>query len=330
MIVVVDATCLERNLNLVFQILEISKKVVVCVNLLDEAKKKGINVDLNKLQKLLGVPVVGTIARRKKTLKNLMQTVLDVCSNKFICKPRIINYSSKIEEAVSSIQSFLPNNIHANHRWVSLKFLEGNTKLLELLEDKYNFKIKDIKFKIDDIKSNLPSNIKDMIVENIMKESEQICKDVVKFSNTKYREFDRKIDKIVTSKLYGIPLMLALLAMIFWITITLANYPSELLSNFFGFIERKLLLIFNNLNSPDWLTEICVLGIYRTLSWVVSVMLPPMAIFFPLFTILEDLGLLPRIAFNLDTFFKKACTTGKQALTMCMGFGCNAARCYRL
>lgn len=119
--------------------------------------------------------------------------------------------------------------------------------------------------------------------------------------------------------------MILFFALIFWITITGANYPSQLLSDFFGIIESKLIYLFELVNSPNWLMELLVFGMYRTLAWVVAVMLPPMAIFFPLFTILEDLGYLPRIAFNLDGFFKKACTSGKQALTMCMGFGCNAA-----
>lgn len=138
---------------------------------------------------------------------------------------------------------------------------------------------------------------------------------------------DQKIDKILTSKKFGIPIMILFLGIIFWLTITGANYPSCLLSDFFGMLQEKLLLLFHTLHAPDWLTGILIDGMFQTVSWVISVMLPPMAIFFPLFTILEDLGYLPRIAFNLDNYFKKACTTGKQALTMCMGFGCNAARC---
>lgn len=130
---------------------------------------------------------------------------------------------------------------------------------------------------------------------------------------------DRKIDKILTSKKFGIPIMILFLGIVFWLTITGANYPSSLLSDFFNMVQEKLLLVFYTLHAPDWLTGILVEGMFQTVSWVISVMLPPMAIFFPLFTILEDLGYLPRIAFNLDNYFKKACTTGKQALTMCMG-----------
>ena len=119
--------------------------------------------------------------------------------------------------------------------------------------------------------------------------------------------------------------MLLFLGLIFWLTIVGANYPSELLSSFFAYIQEKLLSFLNYIGSSAWLTSLLIDGIYSTLTCVIAVMLPPMAIFFPLFTILEDLGYLPRIAFNLDKFFKKACASGKQSLTMCMGFGCNAA-----
>ena len=142
--------------------------------------------------------------------------------------------------------------------------------------------------------------------------------------NEKYVERDRKMDRIITGKYLGYPLMMVLLFVVFWITIRGANYPSAMLARFFFFLEERITYFFELVNAPNWLHGILVLGVYRVLAWVVSVMLPPMAIFFPLFTILEDLGYLPRVAFNLDKYFKKASSCGKQALTMCMGFGCNA------
>ena len=136
---------------------------------------------------------------------------------------------------------------------------------------------------------------------------------------------DRKIDKYLTNRFTGIPIMIALLALIFWITISGANYPSQMLSEGLFWVQDRLTDFFMWMHAPEWLHGALVLGVYRVLAWVVSVMLPPMAIFFPLFTLLEDFGYLPRVAFNLDHYFKKANTCGKQALTMCMGFGCNAA-----
>ena len=337
-VIVVDATCLERNLNLVYQILEITNKVVVCVNLLDEAKKKGIEIDLDKLSFELGVPVVGTIARKKKTLKNLMQSVYTVCSSSENIKHFEIGYEDIIEKAIyilePNIKNILSSHKFANYRWITLKLLEGNKKIISSIEKYLDVQL----LQNENISSNLfeakkllldnnidSSCFKDKIVSCLIFHSENIALKVTNYSKKDYNYKNKKIDKILTSKLTGIPIMLLFFSLIFWITIVGANYPSQLLSNFFNLIEVKLLYLFESFNSPDWLIGLLIYGMFRTLGWVTAVMLPPMAIFFPLFTILEDLGYLPRIAFNLDGFFRKACTSGKQALTMCMGFGCNAA-----
>lgn len=337
-VVVLDATCLERNLNLVYQILEITNKVVVCVNLLDEAKKKGIEIDLDKLSFTLGVPVVGTIARKKKTLNKLMQSVYEVCTENCSDELFKIEYPESIENAITivekSAKELLCSSLFTNYRWISLKLLEGNSKIISSIENYLNINLVDnenISCSVNKAKEILEENninissFKDIIVSTIMFHSEKISLDVIHCKRENYSVRTNKIDKILTSKLTGIPIMLLFFALIFWITITGANYPSALLTKFFNYIETKLVLLFEHFNSPLWLIDISVFGLYRTLAWIVAVMLPPMAIFFPLFTILEDLGYLPRIAFNLDNFFRKACTSGKQALTMCMGFGCNAA-----
>ncbi len=337
-VVVLDATCLERNLNLVYQILEITNKVVVCVNLLDEAKKKGIEIDLDKLSFTLGVPVVGTIARKEKTLNKLMQSVYEVCTENCSDELFKIEYPESIENAITivekSAKELLCSSLFTNYRWISLKLLEGNSKIISSIENYLNINLVDnenISCSVNKAKEILEDNninissFKDIIVSTIMYHSEKISLDVIRCKRQNYSVRTNKIDKILTSKLTGIPIMLLFFALIFWITITGANYPSALLTKFFNYIETKLVLLFEHFNSPLWLIDISVFGLYRTLAWIVAVMLPPMAIFFPLFTILEDLGYLPRIAFNLDNFFRKACTSGKQALTMCMGFGCNAA-----
>lgn len=337
-VIVVDATCLERNLNLVYQILEITNKVVVCVNLLDEAKKKGIEIDLDKLSSKLGVPTVGTIARKKKTLKNLMDKVYEICSSDDEKNYHKIEYSKNIEAAINllepSILKVLENNSFINSRWICLKLLEGNKKIISSIENNLNINLledENVKSCLSDAHKLLEDNdvtsscFKDEIVSTMMHHSTNTSFEVTNYKRYDYNSKNNKIDKVLTSKLTGIPIMLLFFALIFWITITGANYPSQLLSDFFNYIEGKLVYLFEALNSPNWLIEVLIYGMYRTLAWVTAVMLPPMAIFFPLFTILEDLGYLPRIAFNLDGFFRKACTSGKQALTMCMGFGCNAA-----
>ena len=337
-VVVVDATCLERNLNLVFQIMEITSNVIVCVNLLDEAKKKGINIDLEELSNKLGVPVVGTIAHKKKSLNKLIDTVYKVCMKKRNSEPIRIVYPDKIEEAIKKISTSLKEHTDISpflFRWISLKLLDGEPKILSSIEKNFNLKFNEIsdlhKMIDDEIFPSFKSlditkdNLKDIIISSIIYKSEEISKDVCFFEKENYTKRDRKIDKILTSKTFGIPIMLVFLGLIFWITIIGANYPSEFLFNIFSNIQDKLLLIADYINMPTWLSDMLILGVYQTLTWVISVMLPPMAIFFPLFTFLEDLGYLARIAFNMDNFFKKCCCSGKQMITMCMGFGCNSA-----
>lgn len=335
-VVVVDATCLERNLNLVYQVMEITPNVIVCVNLLDEAKKKNIKVDLQKLEDLLGVPVVGTIARKKRTLNHLLDAIEQVCSKRDYIIPNTVTYLPAIEDSVLSLNSEI-NKITTNdfkyiNRWICLKLLDNDKKIVNSIENSLNISLnsKSILDKLEGLKkilkkSDLNSNIiKDSIVSSIMNQSEKTANEVCTFQNEDYNKRDKKIDKILTSKKFGIPIMIAFLGIIFWITIVGANYPSQILSDFFNYIQDKLLYLFNILHVPTFITELLINGMYKTVAWVVAVMLPPMALFFPMFTLLEDLGYLPRIAFNLDNYFKKACTSGKQALTMCMGFGCNA------
>lgn len=248
-IVVCDGTGLERNLILVLQVLQLTQKVIVCVNLLDEAKKKHIDIDIEKLEELLRVPVVGTSARQKKGIWTLL-------------------------ERIGSLQS---------------EEEKGEEKSGEALA----------------------------------KEAEEIARKVITMPKTNPMAKDRKIDKIVSGRFWAYPVMLVLLISVFWLTIKGANYPSALLATLFFRIEEMLRLVLSS--APSWLSGMLIDGVWRVTSTVVSVMLPPMAIFFPLFTFLEDAGFLPRIAFNLDRCFKKCHACGKQALSMCMGFGCNAA-----
>ena len=352
-IIVVDSTCLERNLNLVFQIMEITDNIIVCVNLLDEAKKKKIHINLKKLEELLGVPVVGTTARDKRTLENLKNTIYKVCKKEIIPNPKKIKYTSQIEENIDILEQELINTYEENeqenyrgiplaleenkiseklYRWISIKIIDGEEKILETIQQKLNINLEaeNIKECTTHIKNNLEKsgitnkNFKDKIVSNIVKNAEKVSQEVCSFEDRDYSGRDRKIDKILTSKKFGIPIMILFLGLIFWLTIVGANYPSELLFNLFNSIQIKLINFANYIHCPQWLSNMLINGIYQTLTWIIAVMLPPMAIFFPLFTILEDLGYLPRIAFNMDGFFKKACCSGKQMITMCMGFGCNA------
>lgn len=335
-VIVTDATCLERNLNLVLQIMEITDKVVVCVNLMDEAKKKRIAIDTKKLSKLLGVPVVGTSARSGEGLEELKNTVEKVALGEIKTSPILVKYNDVFQKAIMEVEPYICEIVHnpIYSKWISYRLIDEDIRLLESTNDYLGFDFKKDESLIQKLyavhevlkdEGLQEDDLSDHIVSTIVKTAESMGKEVVSLENKTYNQLDRKIDSVLTSRLFGIPIMLALLGVVFWLTIQGANYPSGMLADGLFWIEGKLTIFFNWLGTPRWLHDMLVLGVFRTLAWVVSVMLPPMAIFFPLFTLLEDLGYLPRVAFNLDHYFKKACAHGKQALTMCMGFGCNAA-----
>ncbi len=299
-VVVVDGTCLERNLKLVLQIMQLSNHVILCVNLLDEAEKKGIQINLEQLSKLLGIPVVGTVARSKENLDILKNEIYKMHTDLVPAEETV----TQLQEEIMT----LTDDLH----------FEDNAK-----------ENNDENIKISSNNNQLTEDIIDTLIENfdgisIQDRATEIYEKCVTLNTSAPHLFDRKIDNIVTSRIFGIPIMLCTLAVIFWITIIGANYPSELLTKGFAWLEVKLYEGAAVINMPEVLQSALISGVYKTLAWVVAVMLPPMAIFFPLFTLLEDFGYLPRVAFNVDKYFRKSCAHGKQALTMCMGFGCNA------
>ncbi len=333
--VVCDATCLERNLNLALQALEITSNLLICVNLMDEARKKEIQIDLDLISKRLNVPVLGICAKTGEGIDEMLEC-LEETRNKNN-KGVKIQYTPIVETAIEEISNILAKKslkTRLNLRWISLKLLENNPELTDKISNSTGFDLsgdEEILATVHSMNELLTKNnintekLKDITAKCTILFAEEICNEAVTFTNKAYNKRDRKIDKILTSKKYGIPVMLLMLGFVFWLTICAANVPSEMLSTFLFGLEDNLVKFFIYLKVPDIVYNILVFGIYRVVAWVVSVMLPPMAIFFPLFTLLEDLGYLPRIAFNLDKIFKKCHTCGKQALTMCMGFGCNAA-----
>lgn len=322
-VVVVDATCLERNLNLVLQILEITDKVVVCVNLLDEAAKKKIEVNIKQLSQCLGVPVVGMCAKSGKGIKQLKEAVANIIQSKAEISPVKIEYSREIEHSISKLLPIFDSlDISSKlKRCYALRLLENDDYIKSKLTD-HSTELSAVLTELT--QTDNKESIRDNIVNAIMKKCEYIFKKTVTLHNPSCNMRDRKIDKILTSRLTGIPIMLLLLALIFWITIVGANYPSQWLSRLFDWLSGVITGALKYINTPPVIVSLLMDGIYKTTAWVVAVMLPPMAIFFPLFTLLEDLGYLPRIAFNMDSMFKGAGCHGKQCLTMCMGIGCNA------
>lgn len=335
-IIVADATCLERNLNLVLQVMEITDNAVLCVNLLDEAQRKNIQVDLKALAKILGIPVIGTNARDGVGLEALKDAVYQLATGQLHPQPVRVSYGEAVEKCIELLEPRLQGMINepTNSRWAALRLLDGERDI-ENWRGQYPFinpvadqELSAVMALADQLLLEVHLDrraLRDHIVTCIINQAEAIAQKAVRYRKPNYNALDRKIDSVLASKVWGIPVMLVLLGLIFWITIVGANYPSQALASGLFRLEGKLTQLFIYAGSPDWLHGVLVLGMFRTVAWVISVMLPPMAIFFPLFTLLEDLGYLPRIAFNLDSFFKKACAHGKQALSMCMGFGCNAA-----
>ena len=485
-IVVCDATCLERNLNLVLQILEANRRAVVCVNLMDEAKKKSISIRFDVLEERLGVPVIGTAARSGKGLEQIYEGLKHVLElNKRLESARYMEVvegeyaeteavdvemeavveaevedveveavaeaedvemeavveaevedveveaeaeaeaeetenaeaKMKIEEAgskeaeeaeeaeaaetvkeaeaetkniaardiearnmeaaaenVNDIENEVrktaekaadrrfdenpapriliryPEYIEAaiarltpvvrktagegvNIRWLCARLLDSNENLMEAVR-KYLAPVAEsleVSSLLAEIREEwkergiTQKRVSDYMASVFVRKAEFICRGAVVYENQKYDKKDRLLDRLFTSKATGFPIMFLILLGVFWLTITGANYPSELLSTGLFWVEDRISELFLAIGMPVLVNDLLVHGVYRVLAWVISVMLPPMAIFFPLFTLLEDFGYLPRVAFNLDRCFKRCAACGKQALTMCMGFGCNAA-----
>lgn len=327
-IVVCDAVCLERNLNLVLQVLEITNNIIVCVNLMDEAKKKKINVNIEALGRELNVPVVGISAKSKNGIKELLKKINEFACNQIHGDGKVLKYPSLIEDTVLELKKLFPDNLNDHFkRWLSLKLIDDDFSFIQNILKIYHVdKNKYLKIKDNLIEDGCDNDrIRDIYTSVIYMEATRICREVVSYENLNYYKKERMIDKFLTNKLTGIPIMILFTLFLFWITIVGANYPSEFLFSIFNEGELFLEELFILLNINEMWISLLVNGVYRVVTWIVAVMLPPMAIFFPLFTLLEDLGFLPRIAFNLDRCFSKCKTCGKQALTMMMGFGCNAA-----
>lgn len=250
-ICVCDATCPTRGLMLALELIAAGEKVILCMNLMDEAAKKHIQIHTEKLAELMQIPVIGVTAKRRHTLHPLLEAA-EQCAAK-------------------------PNPPHGE--------IPPQTELA--------------------------------------RRAEEICRQAVTVPANAYRR-DERFDRLISGSWYKYPLMLLMLLAVFWLTMAGSNYPSQLLSELFSAICEGLMGVAEMLHLPHWLSGAVVDGMLRGTGWVISVMLPPMAIFFPLFTLLEDIGILPRIAFNLDCCCARCKACGKQALTMTMGFGCNA------
>ncbi len=357
-VVVVDATRLERNLNLVLQILEITDRVVVCLNLTDEARRHGVLVDADALARRLGVPVIPTVAREREGIQKLLRAIRGVAEGEVETRPHRLqalppDVEAALAELAPAVREAFPGI--PNARWVALRLLNADDTVVAAVrrgemgemeggavgpgnapssrthggeEGAPNERNGEAVLALaTSLRWTLAPDFHDRLMESLYLAAQEIAGASLAGGLEKARfSFDRTLDRLLTSRTFGFPLMLAILATVFWLTIEGANVPSAFLSSVLvDHVHSFLKGMGESLSFPWWLSGLLFDGMYLATAWVVSVMLPPMAIFFPLFTLLEDFGYLPRVAFNLDSLFRKAGAHGKQALTMSMGFGCNAA-----
>ena len=371
-VIVVDATRLERNLNLALQVLEITDRAVVCLNLMDEARRKGLTVDVRRLARDLGVPVVATAARSGEGLEELNRVVAEVATGSYRCRPRRVGGRSPVlSEATRRLSGAIQDAFPTlpNPQWVALRLLDGDRTLAAAVESGSLAELVDLGVREDGDEAVPPPvaepeatraaaaelaepsiaaepaaraavlelaghlrwgvgrNFHQALTEAVYAEAARIADRAVSRDGEGRRfDFDARLDRLVTSRVFGFPLMLLMLTVVFWLTIAGANVPSSLLASLLIDTVHPLLKdVAGAFGLVWWLDGLVIDGVYLATAWVVAVMLPPMAIFFPLFTLLEDFGYLPRVAFNLDRMFHRVGAHGKQALTMAMGWGCNAA-----
>lgn len=352
-VVVLDATRLERNLNLALQVLEITDRVVVCLNLMDEARRNGIGIDAGRLERALGVPVVPASVRRGEGVEALRTAILAVARGERKTTPyRIEEHPPAVEAAIGALVPQIDAAFPGlpNRRWVALRLLNADDRVRQAVESGEIGSLATGEWHgaIDQGPRHVPAttpaaralleaalaerwrlspDFQDSLTASVYDAAHRIAAQATLTGLGRARfDLDRTLDRILTSRWLGFPAMLVVLMVIFWLTISGANVPSALISKvLIDTVHPWLRATATGLGSPWWLTGVLVDGVYLATAWVVSVMLPPMAIFFPLFTLMEDFGYLPRVAFNLDRLFQRAGAHGKQALTMCMGFGCNAA-----
>ena len=367
-VVVVDATRLERNLNLTLQVLAITHRVVVCLNLMDEARRHGLVVDVHRLEKELGVPVVPAVARAGEGIPPLVKAIHEVATGTRVPDPvRIEHFDGPVEAAIAELEPVIHDAYPTlpNARWVALRLLNADSRVEEALRTGEIGQLernaapppvtgrrvggiidapegahdtgpavadpvaagRRVLEAASSLRWRLPTNFHDSIVAVVYRKAEEIAAAAggTALARAK-RTIDRTLDRLLTGPWTGFPVMLLVLMAVFWLTIAGANVPSAMLGTLLvDTIHPWLVTTGGNLGMPWWLSGFLFDGIYLATAWVIAVMLPPMAIFFPLFTLLEDFGYLPRVAFNLDAIFRRVGAHGKQALTMSMGFGCNAA-----
>lgn len=297
-IYVCDASSIEKNLNLLLQILQINRNVILCINMIDEVEEKGIKIDYKKLESILNIKIIKCSTKNKIGINELINSLSEDTYSNYN-----FYYSECLEEKISKVESLLPK--YFNNRFIAIKVLENDTSLVDYIYERYGINIidKELSYYLRSINSEEVSNEISIKLNSI---SSSISKETI---NVKDKEMS-KLDKVFSNKLYCILSLCLIMFGIFLITIVLANYPSDLLSKLFSWIEGILYNLCKD-SIPKFIYEPLLFGIYRIVTYIISVMFPPLVIFFFLFTYAEETGILPRIAFNLDGICKCCNCHGK-------------------
>lgn len=336
-LVVCDLTALSRNLTLLLQILEITPHVGVCLNFANEAGRRRLDVHAEALTAALGIPAVALSARARKETHALFG-VMDQSARATARDTPVLTYPAYLEEAVAALLPYLTEGLPPRlpARFAALRLLEGEESWRDVLFSRMHLshgRRAELEVALAALTEEFLREgrcVRDDIAQALRHTAERICRETVSSREegaalSAHSALDRRLDRVFTGRLLGFPIMFCLLLFLFWLTVSAANVPSRWLSSLLLGLEQPIAAALTRLGLPDPLCRMLTEGAWRVLAWVVSVMLPPMAIFFPLFTLLEDAGYLPRVAFNLDRCFRRCHACGKQAMTVCMGFGCNAA-----
>ena len=335
---VVDATCLERNLNLTLQSLEMTDRIVVALNLMDEVRRQGWEIDVEALEKALGVPVIPTVAVEGEGLPELVEAVVAVSEGRRETKPASVDYGVTIEGYVQDLQADLNYlGIEEQSRWVALRLLEDDPEIVRafkegelsrccLREDVPQASPEALQAVLRRAERLREATRPDARVE-IVRRRYELAHEVTHRVARRLREVEttltKRLDRIITHRVWSWPIMLAILVGVLWITIQGANFPSSWLGSAFGWLADVTRDLLVSINAPWWVVGSLVDGLVVGTGTVIAVMLPPMIIFFTAFNLLEDFGFLPRIAFNLDRLMRAVGSQGKHTLVAMMSFGCN-------
>lgn len=335
---VVDATSLERNLNLTLQLLELTDRVVVALNFMDEVRSQGCEIDIEALEKALGVPVIPTVATEEEGLPQLKKAMVELAEGRKMTHPASVDYGLTIEGHIKSLEKDLAKlDINGRKRWIALRLLEDDPEVINcfktgklsspILSEDSKFvqpeSVKALVRRADRLREAARPDARIEIVRRRFEFAHDLVHQTFHRKHPEEQSLTERADRIITHKIWSWPIMLSIVVMVLWITIQGANIPSDMLATAFSWLAERIREFLEYLKAPWWLIGSLVDGLIFGTGTVIAVMLPPMIIFFTAFSLLEDIGFIPRVAFNTDRLMRAVGLQGKHTMVAMMSFGCN-------